>query len=121
MEVKVGELVLVEYSSGLRKLTKVTEITPSGLIRIDGSLWNKNGRLRGEVGLGYSYFKCLTEEEYAEYLKEFKLNRIKRAIVKNIQSKVDDLEVQEVLEIAKILKVIKVGGADEKISDNSED
>lgn len=48
-QVKVGdEVMLMQYSSPIR-IVKVEKITPAGFIKVEGNLYYRTGRSRGET------------------------------------------------------------------------
>lgn len=84
---QVGDLVFVYYQS-ITRVKPVQKITPSGLIKVDGNLFNQNGRIRG----GGSY--CTTRIEIAtpEKIEDFK----KRAYIKKTFSDLQNLTVEDI-------------------------
>lgn len=63
-QLKVGDKVIISRAHWGSKMSKVEKITPSGMIKVDGRMFNKDGRERGNNG--YSGFPQGTLEEATE-------------------------------------------------------
>lgn len=103
----VGKKVLITYASGKRKITTIKGVTPGGFLRIDGSLWRTDGSLRGSSGFHQSKFKVITEEQEKVYKKVFRVNNIKRLILEELPTKINDINEDELFVIAEILGLVK--------------
>lgn len=95
---QVGDLVFVYYQSSTC-IKPIQKITPSGLIKVDGNLFNQNGHIRG----GGSY--CTTRIEIAtpEKIEEFRQRvYIKKVYRKLKELSVDDITLEQAKEINRI-------------------
>ena len=95
---QVGDLVFVYYHSSTC-VRPVQKITPSGLIKVDGNLFNQNGHIRG----GGSY--CTTRIEIAtpEKIEKFRQRiYIKKVYHKLKELSVDDITLEQAKEINRI-------------------
>lgn len=95
---QVGDLVFVYYQSSTC-VKPVQKITPSGLIKVDGNLFNQNGFIKG----GGSY--CTTRIEVAtpEKIEEFRQRvYIKKVYRKLKELSVDDITLEQAKEINRI-------------------
>lgn len=95
---QVGDLVFVYYQSSTC-VKPIQKITPSGLIKVDGNLFNQNGHIRG----GGSY--CTTRIEIAtpEKIEEFRQRvYIKKVYRKLKELSVDDITLEQAKEINRI-------------------
>lgn len=97
---EVGQLVLVTNYYG-RKISKIEHITPSGLIRIDNELYNKNGNLRGSQGFNKPFFKVISDVEASALMEEFQLAKLIRKIKRFDFS---DIDLKTVIEIVDLLE-----------------
>lgn len=97
-KLQVGDLVFVYYQSSTC-VKPVQKITPSGLIKVDGNLFNQNGCIRG----GGSF--CTTRIEIAtpEKIEEFRQRvYIKKVYCKLKELSVDDITLEQAKEINRI-------------------
>lgn len=103
-DLKVGDRVIQRYSSwtGIVESVKTIEkITPTGLIRVDGYLFRKNGSCRGDGNLS---IRRWSQEE------EDKINRIrlekktKRTCINVFTERMNKLTYEQAVAILKILK-----------------
>lgn len=95
---QVGDMVFVYYT-GRTCIKAVQKITPSGLIKVDGNLFNTNGFIRG----GGAY--CTTHIEIAtpEMIKEFKQRIYVKKTLADLQKlTVDDISFEQAQEINRI-------------------
>lgn len=100
---QVGDLVFVYYYSKTC-IRPVQKITPTGLIKVDGNLFNQNGRIRG----GDSY--CTTRIEIAtpEKIEEFQQRVYIKRIINNLKNlTTEDITIKQAKEINRILEFEK--------------
>lgn len=105
---QVGDLVFVYYQSSTY-IKPVQKITPSGLIKVDGNLFNQNGRIRG----GGSY--CTTRIEIAtpEKIEEFRQRVYIKRIINNLKKlTTEDITIEQAKEINRILESKEVNEID---------
>lgn len=81
---KEGDMVALRiftYSNFKYRIAKITRITPTRIIKVDGYEFNKNGKQRGRSTWGYNiYLEPITQDILDEVEKEKlfrRLNNIK--------------------------------------------
>lgn len=67
--IKIGDKVIIE-SLHWKRLAEVQDITKTGLIKVCGNLYYKDGRLRGGDKYNRTYLRIATEEEIKELQKD---------------------------------------------------
>lgn len=74
--IKAGDTVIVCNTLHGRSIDKVEKITPSGFIKVNGKLYNKDGLCRGTHS---SYIEVASEEKIVEVEQEcFVRNTLRR-------------------------------------------
>lgn len=68
--VKAGDKVIVQKPYNYDSVGTVEEITPSGYIRVDGSLYHKTGALRGGDSFNRTRIEAATDESLEKIRKE---------------------------------------------------
>lgn len=97
---KVGDKVFVYYT-GHTAIKVVEKITPTGLIKVDGILFNTNGRVRG----GDTYCRTYIEIATPEKIEEFKQRIYIKKVMNNLKNlKIEDVTFEQAEEINKIFK-----------------
>lgn len=99
LNVKQGDTVMVVTKYAGRRLRKVEKITPSGLIKVDGTLYNKDGRERGADAWSANHINAVTEEE----IKLFEQEIYASNVLKKLQ-KLERLTYEQALAIESIVK-----------------
>lgn len=84
---QVGDLVFVYYHSRIC-IKAVQKITPTGLIKVDGLLFNTDGYLRGRDRYCTTHIEIATPER----IEDFK----KRVYIKKTFSDLRDLKVEDI-------------------------
>lgn len=77
---KVGDKVFVYYT-GRTAIKAVEKITPTGLIKVDGILFNANGYARG----GGAYCRTHIEIATPEKIEEFKQRIYIKKVIDNLK------------------------------------
>lgn len=97
--IQVGDMVFIHYHSH-KCIKPVQKITPSGLIKVDGNLFNSNGFIRG----GGAY--CTTRIEIAtpEKVEEFRQQTYIKKVLANLKElKLEDITFEQAERISHIL------------------
>lgn len=95
---QVGDLVFVYYQRHTC-IKPVQKITPSGLIKVDGNLFNSNGLIRG----GGSYCTTYIEIATPEKIEEFKRRIYIKKVLANLKElKFDDITFEQAERINQI-------------------
>lgn len=98
-DLKPGEQVMVVYRNG-QVMRSVQKITPSGFIKVDGTLYNKDGSVRSSDPFDVRHLARVTDERYTEYIHELK---VKKAIKILREFPVDRIDVRLAEKIIKNL------------------
>lgn len=85
--IQVGDMVFIHYHSH-KCIKPVQKITPSGLIKVDGNLFNSNGFIRG----GGSYCTTYIEIATPEKIEEFK----QRIYIKKVLAHLRELQFEDI-------------------------
>lgn len=83
-KLKAGSPVIVNYV-GRTVLTSVENITPSGLIRVRGVLYNKDGTSRGDTSWGGGRYITEATKEAVDELR-------KKVIVRRVYEKIKQID-----------------------------
>lgn len=102
---KAGDNVFVCCRSG-RTLHQVEKITPKGFIKVDGTLYKKNGFQRGGDNPWYSYHIRPASDEEVE---QFQKDRFVAAVIRKLNS-IKNLPYEQAVAIYGILEE---GGAED--------
>ena len=78
-ELKVGDLVLIDYGFNKQSIGKIDKITPTGKISIGSSRYRPDGHIEG-TGYYKSRIRLFTENEKLQIDNEKLLNGIERNI-----------------------------------------
>ena len=98
LNVQVGDKVIVSSQFNDDCIKVVEAITPKGFIKVDGLLYNKDGRMRG--GDTWSAYIYATTPEIMQKLRE---NNFIKMVVKKMHE-TTDIDYIQALEISKILE-----------------
>ncbi len=97
---KVGDKVFVCYT-GRTAVRAVEKITPTGLIKVDGILFNINGSARG----GGAYCRTHIEIATPEKIEKIKQDVYIKKVMANLKElKTEDVTFEQAEEINKIFK-----------------
>lgn len=94
---KVGDNVFVSGRLG-RSLCQVEKITPKGFIKVAGSLYTKEGFVRGSDGWNFTSICPASDEE----IKEFRKEKFVHDVIKKLRS-VTELQYEQAVAINRIL------------------
>lgn len=101
---QVGDLVFVYYQSSTC-VKPVQKITPSGLIKVDGNLFNTNGFIRG----GGSYCTTRIEVATSEKIEEFQQRVYIKKTIRNLKNlTIEDITFEQAKEINRIFEFKEV-------------
>ena len=92
---RVGDKVIVS-NYGYKEIAQIEKITPSGMIKVNGSLYNKDGSRRGAM---YSF--CL-QECTPEIEKELAQRAFIRKVVTRMRN-IKDITYEQAIKINRIL------------------
>lgn len=95
---KEGDLVIVSCRYG-EKISKVEKITPSGLIRVDGTLFYKNGSERGGDTWNRSCLRVATPQAIEEIQNKATIQKAFN-LMRNIP-KITLIQAKQIIEILK--------------------
>lgn len=95
---KPGDEVFVRSPYGDKYLRTVEKITPTGLIKVGGCLYTKEGRQRGET-FAHGLSEC-TPEKKEEFMRDIFVSGVTRAI-RNVKS----ITYEQAVEINKVLNL----------------
>ena len=74
-DVQIGDMVFVH--NGLSTYIKpVQKITPSGLIKVNGTLFNPDGRMRGGSMYCHTYIEVATPEKIKEFKEQIYIDKV---------------------------------------------
>lgn len=96
---KVGDLVFVYYYSSTC-IKPVQKITPTGLIKVDGNLFNTNGFIRGGDKYCTTHIEVATPEEIEEFRQRIYIKKVFNNLKK---LKIEDITFEQAKEINRIL------------------
>lgn len=94
---KAGDFVFIT-GRFKRSLKQVEKITPKGFIKVDGSLYNKDGLIRGGDGWNFTRIIPASDEEIAQFRKEAFI----ADVVQKLRS-VTNLQYEQAVAINRIL------------------
>lgn len=97
--IQVGDMVFIYYHSHTC-IKPVQKITPSGLIKVDGNLFNSNGRIRGGGSYCTTYIEIATPEEIEEFKQRM---YIKKVLAHLKKLKFEDITFEQAERISHIL------------------
>ena len=98
---KAGDKVFVWYT-GSCQLDVVEKITPKGFIKVNGSLFTKDGLERGGSVWYHASIEPATEEKIAEYNRE----RFIRATIKRMRE-ISKISYEQAVQINEILGAVQ--------------
>lgn len=96
-DVKAGDYVFI-VSRLKRSLHQVEKITPKGFIKVAGTLFTKDGFMRG----GSSYIRTFIYPASAEAVEQYRKEKFIVDVVEKLQ-RVDNLRYEQAVEINRIL------------------
>lgn len=73
--IQVGDKVFVYYT-GRTVVRAVEKITPTGLIKVDGNLFNSNGFIRGGGVYCTTYIEIATPEKIEEFKQRIYIKKV---------------------------------------------
>lgn len=97
--IQVGDMVFVYYQS-CKCIKPVQKITPSGLIKVDGNLFNPNGFIRGGGVYCTTYIEIATPEKIEEFRQQI---YIKKVLANLKKLKLEDITFEQAERISHIL------------------
>ena len=83
-DLKVGDKVFV-VDTFYKRLRQVGKITPTGLIRVGGNLYNQNGSLRSSNTWNTTHLEIATDDTIEEFKKENLINNCKLRMSKQVK------------------------------------
>lgn len=99
-EFKVGQKVFV-ISRYNKRLSKVEKITPSGFIKVDGTLYHPNGSERTSDSWNSSNIEVATEEDICQFKKQIFISAVYKAMV-NIEN---NLTYEQAVKLNRLLQL----------------
>lgn len=104
-QVKVGDVVVV--SGSRERLGKVIRITPTGSFEVDcmpGSLFNANGKLKGNTDIYHPVYASIATEEDVKKIREARVINKAVTLCQNLHSK--DITYEQAVELLRILDTL---------------
>ena len=95
---KPGDEVFIRSPYGDKYLRTVEKITPTGLIKVGGCLYTKEGRQRGEA-FAHGLVEC-TPEKKEEFMREVFTHKVLRGL-----RNVPNITYEQAVEINKVLNL----------------
>lgn len=97
-KLQVGDLVFVHYRSTIC-IKPVQKITPTGLIKVNDNLFNKNGFIRSSDKYNTTYIEIATPEKIEEFRQRVYIKKVYRKLK---ELRVDDITFEQAKEINRI-------------------
>lgn len=111
---EVGQKVIIYGNNGYMTLAEVEKVTPSGLVKVNGSLYYKDGRERSKSTWNHFWIKPASEEDV------MKIER--KEYIQRVFNKLRDIKGMDYATAFKINEVLeeaeKTGGITKKSDEN---
>ena len=111
---EVGQKVVVYGNYGYKKIAEVDKITPSGLIKVEGSLFYEDGRERNSDSWNSLHIKPASEKEIMEIKR--------KQYIQDVFSKLRDIEKMNYATALRLNEVLeeaeKTGGITKRSDEN---